>query len=765
MNKIYFYSGRRRDISSLESSKGRAFACGILCFWVVLFCSFVYCFASQPLTESETKDRAFVSNEKVNELKPSFSGKKGTNSKSLKANKTQKRINLNLPVPANVDVSPHYSHPILEINFAPAVSNLKLPKIQRLDLIKDIRKVESSTGDKISSLKISLKKEVQFLLSRTRPNNLQIKFVAVSAQASSSLDKGTAAGKGGDQTAESLSEGTKNELKDLRFTQNDQGSLFIRFFTRHKISYRPQPEKKKRFGLVLSDIEIPSDLSKIYDLKKFKAPVKKVVLRDTPKGGRVEIFFSKRAPISIKNKENLFEISIQNLESDIAETSQKESAETISKNKSTQTAASKQQGKRFLYPEMKGEYTGKKISLDLQNADVEHVLRLISEVAGYNLIIGENVGGKISLKLEKVPWDQALDLVLIQKDLGMVKKKNILRVATLQQLQEEQSKIEETRNTAQKRLPLHTEYIQINYTSASEIKSNVEKFLSKRGKISVDQRTNQLIVSDTKKKINKIREVVQKLDRAERQVLIEARLVYATDTFQRSLGLQWGGGYEHRSEDYNQGVYGASGTSVSVSASPDKSGFAVNLPNPGQTTMGIGAYISKLTGSDLFTLDAKLQIGESKGQVKTISSPRVVTLNNQEAEMVQGTKISTLSESESGGTTVEYTSATLNLTVTPQITPNNKIILDLNISDDSVAPGGGKNPDIETRKTNTKVIVDDKETIVLGGVREITQTSRMNKVPWFADIPVFGWLFKNELKKKDTRELLIFIRPKILSVS
>ena len=253
-----------------------------------------------------------------------------------------------------------------------------------------------------------------------------------------------------------------------------------------------------------------------------------------------------------------------------------------------------------------------------------------------------------------------------------------------------------------------------------------------------------------------------KLDRAERQVLIEARLISATDQFQRSLGIKWGGGYtyrsEYRGEDYEQGFYGTTGSTTADSAT-EPSGFAVNLPSSGPTTLGLGGFISKLTGSDIYTLDAQITLGESQGIAKTISSPKVVTLNNQQAEMVQGIKLATKTESESGGTTTEYTDATLKLSVKPQITPDNKLILDLDISDDSPVPGG---EDIETRSTKTKLVVNNQQTIVIGGVQQLTESNSQDKVPGAAEIPGLGWLFKNKSTRTEKRELLIFIHPKIL---
>jgi|GEM_PF-843893 len=745
MNKIHSYSGNRTDMhSQLQILHG--FVCCTLALLIAVF---------------SVSDIARAANSSGN----ATSAENNSGQKKISVQKKDNQIIFNLPLDENIEVSPDYSHPNFRLNFSPAVKELQLPQLKNIDLVKNIDINRSSIDEKIASLQILLNNKAQFLLSRTRPENLQLKFVpGLTRKASTEKSKQ----KAGDKSEKE----SVNKLQDVQFTQDEEGTLFIKLLTKHKANYRPQPNQGNELVFLLSDLKVPSNYAKIYDLQKFDAPVKKAILQDTPQGGELELSFDKRSPISVTSKDNKLIVSVQSLSSKTAAKDDKQlqkaaNASEASKNKTQTADAGEQQNvKRLMFPEMKDEYRGEKISLDLQNANIEHVLRLIAKVAEYNLVIGDNVSGQISLKLDNVPWDQALDLVLIQKNLGMVKKGNILRVVTIEQLQKEQQKIQEAQQSAQDRAPLHTTYIQVNYTKAGQLQSNLQNFLSDRGNISIDQRTNQLIVEDIEKNIKKIRQVVKELDKPERQVLIEARLVYATDSFQRSMGVQWGGGYEYRStyngEEYNQGVYGSSGTAVSVGSSPENSGFAVNLPNQGTTTMGMGAFISKLSGSDLFTLDAQLQIGESKNQAKTISAPRVVTLNNQEAEMVQGTMVATQSESESGGTTTEYTEATLNLSVTPQITPNDKLILEMEISDDSPVAGSD---DIETREASTKVIVDNDETIVLGGVREVSQSRQKNKVPFFADIPVLGWLFKNDAKNKEKRELLIFIKPKILEVS
>jgi type IV pilus assembly protein PilQ len=344
----------------------------------------------------------------------------------------------------------------------------------------------------------------------------------------------------------------------------------------------------------------------------------------------------------------------------------------------------------------------------------------------------------------------------------MIKQGNILRIAPIKKIQQEQELMRRTLEQKKERAPIFTRYIKVNYATASEIAPKLEKFLTKRGSISYDSRTNQLIISDTNENLKRIYKVLKRLDQPERQVLIEARVVYASESFQRGLGIKWGGGFNtgatYSGSNFDIGLYGTQGD-ITATSTVSPSGFAINLPTDTVATFGLGGYISKLTGSDFFTLDAQLALGESKGEVNTISSPRIITLNNHQAEVIQGTKIATKTESESGGTTTQYQDAVLKLSVLPQITPDNNLILDITISDDSPVGGG---EDIETKQATTKLMVKDGETIVIGGVQRITESKQQNRVPFLSKIPIIGNAFKSNFKSQEKRELLIFIRPKIL---
>ncbi len=610
----------------------------------------------------------------------------------------------------------NYSYPIFKLVFNEGIANIERPSIPPNSIIKNIDFTYGKDIKKIKSINFYLKNKIQYLISK-KDNKLKLLFIKKTEQ-------------------------DKNSLEDIKFTKDEQNNLYIKLKFSKDVNYSLQTEKNNSLGVLFSNTMIPKSLIRIYSLEKFKSCVRYVYLDKGQNGGIMHITFFKRMPLKIKKQGDYLVLSFPPMPSgDVATT--KVTKKDVSHNATQNTNL--EEG--TLLPGMKKHYTGTPISIDLQDAEVKHVLRLLAEVGGYNIIIDEKVGGTITLKLKKVPWDQVLDLVLLQKNLGMVKQGNIIRIAPISKIQEEQRLAKETIEQKKQLEPLITRYIRVNYTTAAEVSPKLEKFLTKRGSISYDSRTNQLIISDTKEAVDRIQRVLKKLDQPEKQVLIEARVVYATESFQRGLGITWGGNFQ------TGATYGGPKFDIGIN------NFAINLPTNAATTFGLGGHIAKITGSTLFNLDAQLALGESRGEVNTISSPRIITLNNQQAEVIQGTKIATKTESQSGGTTTQYQDAVLKLSVLPQITPDNNLILDIKISDDSPVPGG---EDIETKSASTKLMVKDGETIVIGGVQQITESREQQRVPILSKIPIIGNVFKNRFKNQEKRELLIFIRPKIL---
>lgn len=614
----------------------------------------------------------------------------------------------------------------VKVLFTPAVTDFDVPLNQTALVAKLEKEME---GGQVKALNVILNSKSKFLLSRQSDSLGRLMLVS---------DEAVAA------------ELPTNTITSLNFKPKS-GSLQV--VTYSSLPFEVVPEQADSFKLVFRKVRFDESLLKKYDVTKLGSPVEYVTAYNDNAGNAYLLFAGTQNPaLSVLRKGDETHILVKaggTAQPDmIAAKADAAAGEPVYKESEIQEL-------NTLFPGMKENYTGEKISIDLQNASVEQVLRLISEISGYNLILDDDISGNISLKLVDIPWDQALDLVLLQKNLGMVIKGNIMRIAKVAKLEAERAQLQKAREAAiqaqesmRNLAPLKTEYMQINYNTAAEFEGKVKAMLTGRGSVSSDPRTNILIVTDTEESLNRIDSFIKKLDRAERQVMIEARLVYATDEFQRSLGVKWGTTYQTE-------------TTANLPNEQWRGNFISTGLNAINTVNGItlGGTIGKFLGEDLFALDASLQLGETKNLVKTISSPRILTLNNNRAEIQQGTKLATATESESGGTTTEYEEAVLKISVLPQITPDNKLILDLEISDDSPKSDGR---DIDTKSTKTKMMVSDRETIVIGGVQKTTETTGVNQIPALGDVPGLGWLFKNTFDTKSKAELLIFIQPRIL---
>jgi type IV pilus assembly protein PilQ len=420
-------------------------------------------------------------------------------------------------------------------------------------------------------------------------------------------------------------------------------------------------------------------------------------------------------------------------------------------------------------------YVGERLSLNFQDIEVRSVLQLIADFTGLNVVVSDSVSGSITLRLKNVPWDQALDIILKTKGLAMRQTGNVMLVAPSEEIAAREKLELEARKQIKELEPLYSEFIQINYAKASEIadllKSPENTMLSERGTVTIDERTNTLLVQDTADKLEEIRKMVSRLDIPVRQVLIESRIVIATNNFARDLGVRFG--YAHRTtynDDHTLIIggqqpgttqFGPPATGFLNPVDPPTEALITNLPanNPAGS---IGLALGKL-GSNLLQLELNAMQAEGKGEV--ISSPRVLTSNQKEAYIESGVEIPYQEASSSGATSVSFKKAVLGLTVTPQITPDDHIIMDLAVHKDSVGEQFLGVPSIDTRQVNTQVLVDNGETLVLGGIYERTQLDEVDKVPFFGDLPGVGWLFKTTRKTDDKAELLVFVTPKIVKES
>ncbi|MEN8177918.1 MAG: type IV pilus secretin PilQ [Pseudomonadota bacterium] len=422
-------------------------------------------------------------------------------------------------------------------------------------------------------------------------------------------------------------------------------------------------------------------------------------------------------------------------------------------------------------------FTGEKLSLNFQDIEVRSVLQLLADFTGLNLVTSDTVSGRITLRLKNVPWDQALDIILKSKGLSKRQTDNVIMVAPTEEIAAREQLELESQQKIEELAPLRSEFIQINYAKAENLanlfKSEESRLLSERGNVTVDVRTNTLLIQDTVAKLEDIRRLLQKLDIPVRQVLIESRIVIANNDFARELGVRFGAsGHYDIGDSYGVTAGGTPGhlpgTSNDVNGIEIPSGsgaesLMVNLPvsNPS----GAVNFLVGKVGSYLLQLELSAMQREGKGEI--ISSPRVITSDQNKASIKQGFEIPYQEASSSGATSVSFKEAVLKLEVTPQITPDDRIRMDLKINKDSPDYSRTLNeiPPIDTRKIETTVLVDNGETVVLGGVFERTKSDSMEKVPFFGDIPYLGVLFRRNAKVDENKELLIFVTPKILKES
>jgi type IV pilus assembly protein PilQ len=443
------------------------------------------------------------------------------------------------------------------------------------------------------------------------------------------------------------------------------------------------------------------------------------------------------------------------------------------------------------------EYKGERLTLNFQDIETRAVLQLLADASGQNIVVSDTVTGSVTLRLQNVPWDQALDIVLRTKGLDKRQEGNVIIVAPAAELATREKAELSAKKDIQELEPLRTEYLQVNYAKASDIAnllrgglpgvqtatSTTNSVLSARGHVSVDDRTNTLLLQDTADRIADVRRLVATLDIPVKQVLIEARIVVVTNDYERDLGALMG--LTATRQNGTNGLYTTTGTAAGtdsiVSSALTNIGtngtqYPVTLPTGANATnrynvnlpvaSPAGSIALGILGSD-FLVDLELDAAQTENRGTVISSPKVITANQREATIRQGVEIPYQQSASSGATTIAFKDAVLSLKVKPLITPDNRIILDLTVSDDTVgqvvvASGGVNVPSINTRTIETQVVLSDGQTVVLGGILETTHSDAETKVPWLGDIPILGNFFKNTTKVDDKDELLVFVTPKII---
>ena len=588
----------------------------------------------------------------------------------------------------------------------------------------------------------------------------------------------------GDSGAAKQSPG-RLEISNIDFKRGDGGAgrLIVRFSGKGAM-----PDLRNQGSSVIVDVGnavLPSALQRPLNVVDFATPVQRVEARTAGNGSQLVLSTSGGFESMAYQTGNEYVVEIVPRAANTA----------VGGSSSSAVAAGSAKVAAAARP-----YSGRPVTFNFQDVPVRTVLQLIAEESNLNIVASDTVTGNVTLRLVNVPWDQALDIVLRAKGLDKRRDGGVVWVAPQPELAKFEQDKEDARIAIDNRQDLITDYVQINYHSASAIfkalteakgignsggggggggggnTQNENGFLSPRGRIVADERTNTLMISDIPKKVTQMRELIEVIDRPVDQVLIEGRIVVASDTFARDLGARFGIA-GRRDGDRTQIIGGNINDNVLIGRGDDRllpGGLNVNLPAGGFTSGTPGAIAYTLLGAN-FDLDIELSALQEEGRGEVISNPRLVTANQREAVIRQGTEIGYVTIT--GGTggaaatpNVQFKEALLELKVTPTITDDGRVFLVLNVKKDEVGEfididNFGLVPQISKREISTAVLVDDGQTVVIGGVYEFTDRTSIAKVPFLGDLPFLGNLFKKKGRQKDKAELLIFITPKVLSVA
>lgn len=532
------------------------------------------------------------------------------------------------------------------------------------------------------------------------------------------------------------------ESIDFRLNQDNEGQILV--YLKDSMLAADVNDKLGKLNVEFHNTEIIDDLLYKLDVTDFGTLVTSIETFKEGRNARLVIDVESDFIFTQKQEENLFILTVK-----------------------------KKPEKAPTYLGDTDDFTGRSISLSFQDIPVRTVLQIIADYNEFNLIISDTVTGNITLRLDGVPWDQALSIILKVKGLDKRMQGNILMVAPSDELAAREAQTLQAKQQVEELATLYSEYLQINYAKATEfselIKNEDTSILSARGSVSVDERTNTLLIRDTAKSIEDIKRMITILDVPVRQVVIEARMVTVKDNMNEELGIRWGvtnTDGEFATSGSIEGASSANGTrgvtTPGVGQVPSVGdGLNVNLPvaNAAGT---IAFQVARLANGTILDLELSALEKENKGEV--IASPRITTANQKEAYIEQGVEIPYQEAASSGATATQFKKAVLSLTVTPHITPDDKIILDLVVTQDTISDiTSGLAPAIDTQRIGTQVLVNNGETIVLGGIYQQAIISTVSKIPVLGDIPYFGWLFRNSSQLNEKKELLIFVTPRIVT--
>ncbi|CAN5180376.1 type 4a pilus secretin PilQ [soil metagenome] len=544
-------------------------------------------------------------------------------------------------------------------------------------------------------------------------------------------------------------------IQDIDFRRGEDGSGRVLVTLSDP---RTAVDVRQEGGRIVVDFEntaLPGDLMRRYDVIDFATPVKTIDAVKTGSDARLIVEPTGTYEQVAYQSDELFTLELAPVPEGVAE------------------------------DEEKREYTGKRLTLNFQDIETRAVLQLLADVSEQNIVVSDSVSGNVTLRLQNVPWDQALDIVLRTKGLDMRRRDNVILVAPAEEIAARERQALQARKDRRELEPLRFEFLQVNYAKASDLAALLaaegrNALLSERGSVSIDERTNTLLLQDTPDRLADIRRLVQTLDIPVSQVLIESRIVIVNDDFSRQLGVRLGSTFV--TDNSSDGLISVSGSAagndtivgsgldnvqntgqpfpVETPALDDR--FNVNLP----VASAAGRIALAILDED-YLVDLELSALQAEGRGEIVSTPRVLAVNQKEASIEQGVEIPFQEAASSGATTTQFKKAVLSLKVTPQITPDGRIIMDMVVSQDSVgeqvpSATGGFVPSINTREIITQVVVNDGETVVLGGIYETERRETSSKVPVLGDLPGIGVLFRTTQRDSNKAELLIFVTPRVL---
>ncbi|SET30790.1 type IV pilus secretin PilQ [Stigmatella erecta] len=556
------------------------------------------------------------------------------------------------------------------------------------------------------------------------------------------------------------------DVKELTFDESDAGGR-VQLKLSSAVTWKVDRPDPRSAVLTLENAKLPRRLERSLDTSALETPVKMISAFSVPgEGHRVRVVVAADGAIDESVTQGSgtlsWNLSVQGVKTEQVAVSQRTAGFSAEAPSYAAEGAPQQ-----------ARYRGKRVSFEFKDIEIQNLLRVIAEISKKNIVVADDVSGKVTIRLRNVPWDQALDLILRTKSLGKEEVGNIVRIAPLKTLEEEARLLQERRKSMQQQEDLLVNLIPVNYAVANDMQARVKDILSDRGSVTVDARTNVLIVKDVRANIEKARALVRNLDTQTPQVLIESRIVEATTSFSRSIGVQWGGRGQASAATGNAtglifpnsfGVFGSAGGAAPGNFSGDP-GFAVNLP--AATGLGGGGAIGFTFGSagGALGLNLRLSAAETEGYVKTISAPKVTTLDNNTARISQGVSIP-FSQTSANGANTTFVEARLSLEVTPHITQDGSVLMSIvaqNNQPDQANSGANGQPAIQRKEANTQVLVKDGDTTVIGGIYVRRGGTNTSAIPFFSKIPVLGFFFRQNLERDDRQELLIFITPRILN--